>query len=163
MIEELCKVPDSLLVQGNKLLYEVMVLLGNDFLLAVNEIVLRLTEFKERLDHLSFGESVDLACNLNRLNNCKEKLLLLFTVRKPSIEMLWGLVEELKSKVRMVKMEREGGKLLTLGDMERASESARFGERVLKSIDSVKFSSTRFDLNKFSFTMLETMESTICV
>lgn len=163
MFEELCKVPDSFLVQGNKLLYEVMVLLGNDFLLEVNEIELRLTEFKERLGHLSFDESVDLVCNLNRLDNCKDKLLPLFTVRKPSIDPLWGLVDELKSKAGMVKLEREGGKLLTMGNKERATESARFGERVLKSIDSVKFSSTRFGLNEFSFTILESTESNIFV
>lgn len=136
----MCKVPDSLLVEGNKLLYEVMSLLGNDYLSAVNEVLLRLSEFKIRLSCLSFGDSVDLVCVLKRLENCQERLLVLFTMKKPSTETLWELVEELKSKLVMVNMYNDGRKL---GRKERITESARFGERVLKSCDSVQFSSGR--------------------
>ncbi|KAA8546752.1 hypothetical protein F0562_003181 [Nyssa sinensis] len=86
VMEEICKVPDSLHVDGNKLLQEIMGLVGGDFLAAVNEISLRLSEFNERRDCLSFGESVELMCALKRLEECKERLMGLFSIKKVSTE-----------------------------------------------------------------------------
>ncbi|KAA8546751.1 hypothetical protein F0562_003180 [Nyssa sinensis] len=138
VMEEICKVPDSLHVDGNKLLQEIMSLVGGDFLAAVNEISLRLGEFNERRDCLSFGESVELMCALTRLEECKERLMGLFIIKKVSTETLWSSIGELKDRVWMVKDE---GKLAYVGRRIRASESARFEERVVKSHDSVPFSS----------------------
>lgn len=157
VFEELCKVPDgSLSHQGNKLLHELIGLVENDYLLCVNEIILRLSEFKERLSHMSFGESFELVCILKRLNECKERLLGSFIITEQSMGgTLWSLIEDLQSRVGM----KDEGKFLTKENKERYTESARFGERVLTSSDSVKFSSSRFGLNRRnSFNLLDSTE-----
>ncbi|THG03605.1 hypothetical protein TEA_006950 [Camellia sinensis var. sinensis] len=116
LIEEICKAPDSLHVEGNRLLDEIMGLVGGDYLSAVNEVSLRLSEFMERLSCLSFGESVELMCCLNRLEDCKERLVVgSFTIKKPSTETLWGLIRELKNRVGMIDVYRESGKLGFVG------------------------------------------------
>ncbi|KAG9139859.1 hypothetical protein Leryth_015240 [Lithospermum erythrorhizon] len=150
LVEELCKLPYGFIIEGNKLMYEIMVLLNNDYLSIINEVVVRLAELKTRLSLLSFGESVELMCGFKRLEDCKEKLFDLFSVRKPSIEMLWSLIDELKDEIGELKVYEDGGRLglLTLGGKEKASESARFGGRVDRRFDSVQFSSARFDMNE---------------
>lgn len=140
VVEEIVKVPDNLLVERNKLLHGVMELLANDYLSTVNEILLRLSEFKERVNLLSFNDSVELASALDRLTCCKEKSLQLFSISKPSIETLWEMIEELNNKIGMVKFQK-------LGRKDSGSESARFGDRVIKPSDSMKFMSGRLRLN----------------
>ncbi|XP_059307428.1 putative clathrin assembly protein At4g40080 [Lycium ferocissimum] len=152
LIEETCKVPDSLLLEGNKLLYEVVGLLCNDYLSTVNELLLRLGEFKERLSCLSFGDSVELGCILKRLEGCKERLSVLISVQKPSTELLWILVNELRMKIEDLKVEKTGPKLLTFG---KSSESARFGNRVMKFGESVQFSSGRYEMNNLPLMLVE--------
>ncbi|CAK9169702.1 unnamed protein product [Ilex paraguariensis] len=155
VIEELCKLPDSLLVEDNKLLYEVMGLLRGDYLSAVNEVLLRLSEFKERLSCLSFGESVELTCALKRLEDRRERLLEMFKIKKPSMETLWVSIGELKGRVGMLEVDREGGKMVNRGRRRRASESTRFDE-VLKSADPFRhISSGSFRSDKFSHMILE--------
>lgn len=148
VIEELCKIPDPnfVIIEGNKLLYEIVSLLTNDYLTTVNELVTRFSEFNERTSCLSFGESVELVCALKRLKDCKEKLSVIFTVQKPLVLTLWGLIDELKDKIEKLKVEKEERKLLTswCGKSDKAmSESARFGRSVVKFNDSVLFSSGR--------------------
>ncbi|KAI3798616.1 hypothetical protein L1987_33894 [Smallanthus sonchifolius] len=99
VIEEICKVPDNLLVERDRLVRGVMELLGNDYLSMVNGILFRLGEFKERVGLLSFNDSVELGSVLDRLTACKEKSLRLFSVRKISVETLWEMIEELNSKI----------------------------------------------------------------
>ncbi|XP_027078183.1 putative clathrin assembly protein At4g40080 [Coffea eugenioides] len=157
MIEEICKGPDPSFVEGNKLLYEVINLLSNDYLSAVNEILSRLSEFNLRLSGLSFAESVELVCALKRLEDCKEKLSLLFPVKKPSTENLWVLVSELREKTDKLKVYKEEKKLLTWGKCDKGSESARF---VMKRDDSVQFSSGRLGGNKLALFVVESGEAT---
>lgn len=161
LIEEMCKAPDHTPVEGNILLNEVMGLLTNDYLSAVNEILLRLGEFKERLSYQTFGDSVELICALNRLENCKDRMWALFAIKKPSIDMLWGLCEELKDGIGALTVYKEGGKLLSSGRREKASESARLEQRVLKHADSVQFQSGRLDMNKFPFFVVQSVESNL--
>ncbi|CAI9111097.1 OLC1v1011234C1 [Oldenlandia corymbosa var. corymbosa] len=147
-IEEICKVPDPRFVEGNQILYDVLGFLSKDYLSTVNEILSRLVEFKERLSCLSFGESVELVCALRRLENCKDKLDVLFTIKKPSTETLWGMVPEMKEEVGKLKVGREERKLLTWSQSGLVSESARFDERVVRrSEDSVLFASGRLRMN----------------
>ncbi|KAD5960640.1 hypothetical protein E3N88_12112 [Mikania micrantha] len=140
VIQEICKVPDDLLVENDRLLHGVMELLANDYLSTVNEIYLRVIEFKERVNLLSFNESFELASSLDRLRSCKEKSLQLFSNRKASVDMLWEMIEELSNKIGMVDFTK-------LGRRESWSESARFGDRVVRTSDSLKFSSGRLRLN----------------
>ncbi|CAN4126757.1 unnamed protein product [Withania somnifera] len=140
-MEELVDLPDSLLLEGNKLLYQVIGLLSDDYVSTVNELLLRLNEFKERFSCLSFGDSVELSFILKRLQGCKERLSVIFPIQKPSMELLWGLVSEL---IDNLKVDKAGTKLVTFG---KSSESARFGNRVVKFGDSVQFSSGRYVMN----------------
>ncbi|KAM3283160.1 putative clathrin assembly protein [Capsicum chacoense] len=152
LVEELVKMPDTLLLEGNRLLYEVVGLLGSDYLSTVNELLLRLSEFKERLGCLSFGDSFELSYILKRLNECRERLSILFSIKKPSIELLWSSVSELSSKIDDLKVEKAGRKLLTFG---KSSESARFGNRVMKFGDSIQFSSGRYEMNNLPLMVVE--------
>ncbi|XP_057783847.1 putative clathrin assembly protein At4g40080 [Salvia miltiorrhiza] len=145
LIEEICRAPDNLAAEGGEIVKEITSLFINDYLSSVNELLLRLTELSERLDSLSFGDSVELACALKRLQECRERLSVLYAVNKPSIEMMWGLVQELKDRIGM--LNREGGKLLTWRTRETGSESARFEHRVFKGTDSLNFQSGRFSVN----------------
>lgn len=142
VIEHICKVPDNLLVENDKLLHCVMDLLANDYLSTVNEIFLRVIEFKERVNLLSFNDSVELSSGLDRLTSCKEKLSHLFSTTKPSVESLWEMIEELNSKIGMVNSKKLGRKDIGW------SESARFGDRVVRTSDSLKFSSGRLRWNQ---------------
>lgn len=116
LIEEMCKAPDPTQVEGNILLNEVMGLLGEDYLSAVNEILLRFGEFKKRLSCQSFGDSVELIHALKRLENCKDRMAILFgiKIKKPSIDMFWDLTEELKNEIEVLKVHKEGGRSLSL-------------------------------------------------
>lgn len=145
LIEEICKVPDNLAAEGDKLVKEIMGLLLSDYVSSVNEILLRLGEFNERLSSLSFGDSVELVCGLKRLQDCRERLSVLYVVNKPSIELMWGSVQELKDRIGM--LNREGGRFLTWGTREIGTESARFEHRVSLRGDSVRFQSGRFSIN----------------
>lgn len=145
LIEEICKAPNNLAADGDRLVMEIMGLLLSDYLSSVNEIQLRLGEFNERVSSLSFGDSVELVCGLKRLQDCRERLSALYVVSKPSIEMMWGSVQELKDRIGM--LNREGGRFLTWGTRGNVSESARFDHRVLLRDDSVHFQSGRLSMN----------------
>ncbi|XP_055816589.1 putative clathrin assembly protein At4g40080 [Solanum dulcamara] len=152
LIEETIKLPDSLLLDGNKLLYEVIGLLSSDYLSTVNELLIRLSEFKERLSCLSFGDSVELSFIFKRLEGCEERLSVLFSVKKPSTELLWSSVTELSLKIDDLKVDLSGRKLLTF---EKSSESARFNNRVVKFGNSVQFSSGRYEMNNLPLMIVE--------
>lgn len=143
VIEELCKIPDPHFIEGNKLLYEIITLLTNDYLSTVNEILPRLSEFNERTSCLTFAESVELVCALKRLKDCKDKLSVIFTVQKPPVQTLWGSIEELEDKTEKLKVYKEERKLLSWGKSDKGSESARFGRSAVKLNDSVLFPSGR--------------------
>lgn len=154
VIEELCKIPDPnfIIIEGNKLLNEIVTLLTNDYLTTVNELVTRLSEFNERTSCLSFGESVELICALKRLKDSKEKVSVIFKLQKASALTLWGLIDELKDKIEKSKVEnKEERKVMMMtwwGKSDKAmSESARFGRSVVKLNDSVLFPSGRIRYN----------------
>lgn len=155
LIEELCQAPDSILLERNMLLCEVKSFLTSDYLSAVNELSLRLTECNERLTCLGFSDSFELVCALEKLENCKARLDNLFAIKKPSTEMLWVLIDDLRNKVGKRSVCRRNMKLIDLGRREKGTESARFDARVEDYGDSVRFSSSRFELNKFPFMVLE--------
>ncbi|XVE86837.1 hypothetical protein DITRI_Ditri18aG0067100 [Diplodiscus trichospermus] len=155
LLEQISKRPSFSHANGNILVDEVLELVGEDYLSAISEVSIRVSEFRERRSCLSFVDSVELVCALKRLEDCKETLLAVSQRKKVLIETVWGSISEIKDQVRNSKVYREEGKLLTMG-----SESARFGERDLKHGVS-KFSSGRFlSLNSnFSFGSYESVES----
>ena len=160
LLEQISKRPDSLHANGNILVDEVLGLVGEDYLSSINEVSIRVSEFRERLSCLSFVDSVELVCASKRLEDCKERLSSLSQRKKVLIETVWGSISEIKDQVGNSKVYREEGRLLTMGSRNKVSESARFGERVLKHGDSVKFPSGRspsFNVN-FSFRSNESVE-----
>ncbi|KAL1569667.1 putative clathrin assembly protein [Salvia divinorum] len=148
LIEEICRAPDNLTVEGGVIVKEITALFLDDYISAVNELLLRLSELNERVSSLSFGDSIEVICGLKRLQNCKERLSDLYSVEKPSIEMMWGLVQDLKDRIET--LNKEGGKFLTWRTRESGTESARFEQRLLMGVDSMKFQSGRFSVNGFS-------------
>ncbi|PIN08790.1 hypothetical protein CDL12_18631 [Handroanthus impetiginosus] len=126
LIEELCKVPDFILIEGNIIVKDIIRLLLNDYVSVVNEIALRLYELKERLSCLSFGDSVELLCALKRLEDCKESILSLYVMRKPAIELMWSLVQDLKEGIGKLHVCKNGEKLVSFDRRMKGSESARF-------------------------------------
>ncbi|XVF61545.1 hypothetical protein PTKIN_Ptkin08bG0138300 [Pterospermum kingtungense] len=161
LLEKICKRPNSLHANGNILVDEVVGLVGEDYLSSIAEVSTRVSEFRERLSCLSFADSVELVCALKRLEDCKERLLELSHRKKVLIESVWCSINEIKDQVGNSKVYREGGRLLTMGNRNKVSDSARFGDRVLvEHGESVKFSSGRslsFNIN-FSFHSYESAE-----
>ncbi|GAB4848765.1 hypothetical protein Ancab_003492 [Ancistrocladus abbreviatus] len=149
VLEEIGRLPEPL--DGNLLVDEVMRLVGEDYWIAVAELVVRLAEFKERLSCLSFAESVELVCALKRLEleGCNENMLLLFGhSKKASAEELLSVVRELEDEVGAVKGGSSSGKEKMAVSGERfmkGSESARYGEPVLKRVNPAIFASNRFE------------------
>ncbi|EOX91988.1 PREDICTED: putative clathrin assembly protein At4g40080 [Theobroma cacao] len=160
LLEQISKSPNSLHANGNILVEEIQGLVGEDYLSSINEVSIRVGEVRERLSSLSFVDSVEWVCALKRLEDCKERSLALSQRKKVLIDAVWGSISEIKDQVGSSKVYREEGRLLTMGSRNKASESARFGERVLKHGDSVKFSSGRFlRSNNLSFRSYESVES----
>ncbi|XP_065876416.1 putative clathrin assembly protein At4g40080 [Euphorbia lathyris] len=145
LMEDICKRPEILHMQGNELLKQIIFLVGEDYLSSTNEIATRVGEFRQRLSCLSFSDSVELVCVLKRLEDCKERLLALTTGKKELIEGVWKLISEMKNKIRVYSGE---GKVM--GGRDGGSESARFGDRVTSYGNSVRFSSARFGSNAFA-------------
>ncbi|XP_075510391.1 putative clathrin assembly protein At4g40080 [Primulina tabacum] len=147
LLEEICKVPDSLLPEDDRLIEEIVKLLYNDYLSTVNEILLRIEELKHRLNFLNFGDSVELICSLKRSQDCENRLSELYPMKKASIDTMRASIQEAKDAIGMLKIHKEGGRSV---GREKMSESARFEERVLSVGDSIHFQSGRFAMNDLS-------------
>ncbi|GKV18701.1 hypothetical protein SLEP1_g29042 [Rubroshorea leprosula] len=141
LLDEMSKRADSSNENCKKLLDEVMGLVGEDSLSAINEVSIRVNELKERLSSLSFGDSVELVFVLKRLEDCKEKLSIFTWRKRVLMETFWGLIGEVKDKVGNSEVYRGEGRFLTMGSRRKASASARFDDRVPRCNDLVRFSS----------------------
>lgn len=143
LIEKICKMPEYLHgEEAKKLSLEVVGLVGSDYLSLVNDFSLRLTELKTRDSLSEFDNSVELVRVFKRLENCKEKLDIIFGCDKVST--FWNLIDEMKERFGYNGRgkEKEGRMLM------RSIESARFGDRVGMYGDSVQFDSRRFSFNR---------------
>lgn len=95
LIEDTCKMPESTHLDSAALLLQVKSLAAEDHVSVMNEVAVRVGEFRERLSLLSFGESVEFVCTLKRLEGCEERLLAIFD-RKVPMESFWVLMREVK-------------------------------------------------------------------
>ncbi|XP_022136401.1 putative clathrin assembly protein At4g40080 [Momordica charantia] len=148
LIEETTKKPHSLHLNANKLVDRILGFVADDYLSAMKEISVRVTEFHQRLSCLSFGESVELVCVLKRLEDCKEKQSLGISAKYEILmDGFWGLIWETKNLIGETKENRDGtgagGKLIMT--TARMSDSGRFMERANIYRDSIRFGSERFD------------------
>ncbi|OVA20882.1 AP180 N-terminal homology (ANTH) domain [Macleaya cordata] len=147
LIEEICKATEFLNFGKNKLVYEVMGLVNGDYYSAQKGILIRINEVRERMGSFSFGDSVELICVLKRLENCREKVLLLFLNKIGTfVDVLWGLIGEMKDEIGKEK-ENEQGRMMMIRRRDKQSASARLGEGVMRSGESVRFGSGRLSLN----------------
>ncbi|XP_042501054.1 putative clathrin assembly protein At4g40080 [Macadamia integrifolia] len=151
VIEEIYRAPESLFAQGNRLVNEVKSLVKEDYWSAQKEISFQIDELRQRVNSLRFEEAVDLVRLLKRLENCREKVLgwLFMNKQNTMVDLFWDSIGDVRTKIGTVKDYGEGKKLLLGGGgkVEKASESARFGDRVLRLGDPVQFSSGRFALD----------------
>ncbi|KAK3418996.1 hypothetical protein EUGRSUZ_H04733 [Eucalyptus grandis] len=161
LIEETCKIPDSL-CQDNELIRTVTVFVSEDYLSAMEAILIRVREFGHRLSCLSFGELVELVCALRRLERFKERLSPLFSHKVAASEGFWIAVAETRAKLES---QREAGSVSVRSSSEEkrvgVSESARFGGRIpmSSSHDSIRFSSGRIvGLNRYNLPFQESVE-----
>lgn len=157
LVEQICKQPEILVASGNKLVAEIVDLVGEDCLSAINEVSVRLTEFRERMSCLSFVDSVELVCALKRVEDCKERLQLLYLTKKGVNESFWSVVREIRERVGTEREAQEGKKCVNL-TKDKGSESARFEERVVRAGDSVRFGSGRLTVS-YTLSTLPILES----
>lgn len=130
--------PDSVHGAAAELLGRIRGFVTADHVSVMNQVAVRVSEFRERLSVLSFGESVELVCALTRLESCRSRLSAVF-VEKVAMDGFWQLMFEVKGKMVILGIDEEkmGRKLI------QTSESARFGPRVLSSTALGTFSSGR--------------------
>uniref|UniRef100_A0A9I9DI72 ENTH domain-containing protein n=1 Tax=Cucumis melo TaxID=3656 RepID=A0A9I9DI72_CUCME len=152
LIEEISKMPPCLHLNRNRLVDKIYGFVGDDYLAAMKEISIRVTEFHHRLGCLSFGESVELVCALKRLDDFKEKQSLgIFARYEVLMDGFWSSIRETKNLIGASKENRDGCKL---SQMERRiSDSGRFIERSNASsyCDVLPFRSERFGLTYKGF------------
>lgn len=122
----------------NKMVDEIVNLVCEDWVVIEREVCVELSEFKERLGFLEFGEVVELVCCLKRLEDCREKVMMNLV----DSEALWDLVSDVKVKVGL-EVYKDKGRVRKEGRKLRFSESHRFSARVLDSRDFLRFPSGR--------------------
>ncbi|KAI4337651.1 hypothetical protein L6164_016037 [Bauhinia variegata] len=110
-VEQISRVPDSLYLQKNELVYEVVRLVGEDYRCVQYEIFSRIEELGNRMENFDVAELSELLGYLKRMNESKERLLLLFVNRKKNDE-FWDLIDQAKIKAAIAKEEIQGKWLL---------------------------------------------------
>jgi hypothetical protein len=107
-VEHVSDFPESLDLQRNELVYEIVRMIGEDYRKVQGEILLRLEELGRRIDEdFDVGELNELPSYLKRLEDSKEKLVLLFVNRRKN-NGFWELIKEIKMKGLKKKEEIEG-------------------------------------------------------
>ncbi|XP_052188625.1 putative clathrin assembly protein At4g40080 [Diospyros lotus] len=125
MVEEISRAPDSVDCQRNDLVYEIVNLVGDDYRSTQRQIWVRLNEWGKRISRLDVDELAKLTRCLERLEESRERILVLFVSRKRN-DAFWELVKETKRKAVKVAEERERARWLVV------SESTRLGERAVR-------------------------------
>jgi hypothetical protein len=107
-VEHVSDFPESLDLQRNELVYEIVRMISEDYRKVQGEILLRLEELGRRIDEdFDVGELNELPSYLKRLEESKEKLVLLFVNRRKN-NGFWELIKEIKMKGLKKKEEIEG-------------------------------------------------------
>ncbi|XP_009373452.2 putative clathrin assembly protein At4g40080 [Pyrus x bretschneideri] len=126
-VVRICDAPDSLELQKNNLVYEVVRAAGEDYRSIQREIVVRVKEVGDRIDSvegLSSDELTRLIDALERLESCKGKLMLLFVNRKRN-DGLWELVKETKARLVEMQEKREEKRVVVFMGRNESAESTQ--------------------------------------
>lgn len=126
--EQICEAPNSLGLQRNNLVYEVLRMVIEDFRLVQSKIFLRVVEVGNRMENLSSDELIHLLNTIKRFEDCKERLLLLF-VNRTKNDGLWDLISQTKMKLVSTIDQREKTRLVVAG----------MGKRDDAIVDSTRF------------------------
>ncbi|KAK4274143.1 hypothetical protein QN277_017418 [Acacia crassicarpa] len=106
-VEQITRVPESLYLQKNELVYEAVRLVGEDYRSVQSEILLRMEEFGRRMEILDVGDLSELVGYLKRIEDSKEKLVLLFVNRRRN-DAFWDFIKQTKTEMGTKKEEMEG-------------------------------------------------------
>lgn len=106
IVDEICRIPDGSITQQNNLVYEAMKLISEDYRSTQQKMYSRLTELDDRVDGLNPGELDELINCLGKVEECKERLVVLFVNRKRH-DAFWELISQTKTNFLRVKKERE--------------------------------------------------------
>lgn len=125
-VERISDSPESLHLQRNSLVQEVVTLVGEDYRLVQHELWVRFKELGERVEGLSSSELTRLLGALSRVEDCRERLVLLFVNRKKN-GAFWDLMRQTKSKLVETKERREQKRLewTPPGGLDESTESTR--------------------------------------
>lgn len=106
-VDQITRVPESLYLQRNELVYEAVRLVGEDYRSVQGEILLRVEEFGNRMEDLDVEELGGLVGYLKSIEDSREKLVLLF-VNRGRNDAFWDLINQMRRKMEMKKEEIEG-------------------------------------------------------
>ncbi|GAA0142731.1 vesicle coat protein [Lithospermum erythrorhizon] len=98
LVEEICKVPDSLRYMKNDVVHDVMMLVGKDYRSTQHQIMHRLGELDGRVNRLTLSDSSELVSCLRRLEGCRGRLTEMFRNRMKNVD-FWELVGYRKKEV----------------------------------------------------------------
>ncbi|KAG9137788.1 hypothetical protein Leryth_024059, partial [Lithospermum erythrorhizon] len=98
LVEEICKVPDSLRYMKNDVVHDVMMLVGKDYRSTQHQIMHRLGELDGRVNRLRLSDSSELVSCLRRLEGCRGRLTEMFRNRMKNVD-FWELVGYRKKEV----------------------------------------------------------------
>ena len=97
--------PDSVDLERNSLVYEVLELVGKDYRMVQRELSLRVKELGDRIKGLKSGELTRFLEGLKRVEDCKERLLSLFLKRRRDDE-FWDVISQVKMKILEIMVEK---------------------------------------------------------
>ncbi|PKA56134.1 Putative clathrin assembly protein [Apostasia shenzhenica] len=139
LVHEASLPPEMPAAAGNRLVAEVVRLVGEDRLTAEHGILVRLREVRERLGSFGFADAVELACVVRRLEECRDRQPFdaKWTVDDEAKRSFWKEVRQVSEMLEnlLVKEPREVRRERT------GSVSARIVDR---TGSSVRFSSSRW-------------------
>lgn len=122
--------PDSLYLQRQSLVYEVVRLVSEDYRLVQREISVRVAELGVRVMSLSYNECTLFLNSLNRLEDCRERISALLVNRNRN-DGLWELIKETKANVVVMMKEKIKEReipLITMGGINESSKLTEFSQ-----------------------------------
>ncbi|XP_044475986.1 putative clathrin assembly protein At4g40080 [Mangifera indica] len=142
-VEEITDVPNTLNLQSNNLIHEIVGLVGGDYRLIQQEIFLRVGEIDERMVSLSREELTQFLNALKRLENCEDRLLRLFVNRNKN-HGLWNLIRETTTKITVVAVNKnvQEKALMKIWRRDDSTELSRIRQPFVGAVVPVNIDST---------------------
>lgn len=125
-VDRICILPNSLNLQTNNLVHEVVMLVSEDYRSVQNELLVRLKEIEDLMERTSSSELTRFLENMKRIKDCRERLVALFVNRNRN-DRFWDLIGKIMKEILELKVRRETTKRLIWVDQENeSSESTQF-------------------------------------